>query len=118
EILIFSGWAAPQIRSSYPAKAGIQYAAASRFNRWRLWNTGAPLGACHRARRGQDPVAGEDGASWNSHHRLHAGQRIDEVAEGGAADFEVAVLIERRARWREQHDGIGESGSLRVARGA
>jgi hypothetical protein len=28
----------------------IQYAAASRFHRWRLWNTGSPAGACHRAR--------------------------------------------------------------------
>jgi hypothetical protein len=27
-----------------------QYAAASRLNRWRLWNTGSPAGACHRAR--------------------------------------------------------------------
>jgi len=25
-----------------PAKAGIQYAAAYRFNHWRLWNTGSP----------------------------------------------------------------------------
>jgi len=25
-----------------PAKAGIQYAAASRFNHWLLWNTGSP----------------------------------------------------------------------------
>jgi hypothetical protein len=25
-----------------PAKAGNQYAAASRFNHWRLWNTGSP----------------------------------------------------------------------------
>ena len=32
-----------------PAKAGIQYAAASRFYYWRLWNTGSPAGACHRA---------------------------------------------------------------------
>ena len=30
------------IRSSSPAKAGIQYAAASRPYRWRLWNTGSP----------------------------------------------------------------------------
>src|SRR5207237_544592 len=28
----------------------IQYAAASRFNHCRLWNTGSPAGACHRAR--------------------------------------------------------------------
>jgi len=29
---------------------GIQYAAAYRFNHCRLWNTGSPAGACHRAR--------------------------------------------------------------------
>src|SRR5690348_13223492 len=28
------------------------------------------------------------------HHRLHAGQRVDEIAEPGAADFEIAVLVE------------------------
>src|SRR5665213_1045847 len=39
---------------------GIQYAAAYRFYRWRLWNTGSPAGACHRAARCADPVAGDD----------------------------------------------------------
>jgi hypothetical protein len=43
-----------------PAKAGIQYAAASRFKCRRLWNTGSPAGACHRAARCADPVAGDD----------------------------------------------------------
>ena len=32
-----------------PRRRGIQYAAAYRFNHWRLWNTGSPAGACHRA---------------------------------------------------------------------
>src|SRR5258708_5664346 len=32
-----------------------------------------------------------------SHHRLDARQRRDEIAEGRAADFEIAVLVERRA---------------------
>ena len=34
--------------SSYPRRRGIQYAAASRFNHWRLWNTGssAPVRNC------------------------------------------------------------------------
>jgi hypothetical protein len=43
--------ASPALRPSYPAHAGggIQYAAAFRFNRWRLGNTGSPAGACHRA---------------------------------------------------------------------
>ena len=38
------GWAKKPLhkKSSYPAQAGIQYAAAFRFNHWRLWNTGSP----------------------------------------------------------------------------
>jgi hypothetical protein len=31
----------PQEQPSYPRQAGIQYAAASRFYHWRLWNTGS-----------------------------------------------------------------------------
>jgi len=31
-----------------PAHAGIQYAAAYRFNHWRLWNTGSPAQAHRR----------------------------------------------------------------------
>ena len=53
-----------------------------------------------------------------SHRRLHAFQRGDEVAEAGAADFEIAVLVERGAGRRQQHDGVGEAGSLGIARGA
>src|SRR2546427_39616 len=33
-----------------PRMRGIQYAAAYRFNHWRLGNTGQPAGACHLAR--------------------------------------------------------------------
>src|SRR5260370_1409657 len=40
---------APHTQFDIPAHAGIQYAAASRLHRWRLWNTGSPAGACHRA---------------------------------------------------------------------
>jgi hypothetical protein len=29
----------------------------------------------------------------NLHHRLHTRQRVDVVAEGGAADLEIAVLV-------------------------
>jgi hypothetical protein len=32
---------AAQTRRHTPRKRGIQYAAASRFHRWRLWNTGS-----------------------------------------------------------------------------
>jgi hypothetical protein len=39
----------------------IQYAAASRFDYQRLWNTGSSAGACHRAARCADPVADDDG---------------------------------------------------------
>ena len=39
----FEGSAMLSKWSSYPAKAGIQYAAASRFKPNRLWNTGSPL---------------------------------------------------------------------------
>src|ERR1700733_4912168 len=49
-------------------------------------------------------------ASRPSHHRLDAGQRGDEVAERRAADFEIAVLVERRAGRRQQHHGIAETG--------
>jgi hypothetical protein len=44
-----------------PRMRGIQYAAAYRFNHWRLWNIGSCAGACHRARRRRDPVADDDG---------------------------------------------------------
>jgi hypothetical protein len=43
-----------------PRRRGIQYAAAFGFYRRRLWNTGSPAGACHRAARCADPVAGDD----------------------------------------------------------
>ena len=52
-----------------------------------------------------------------SHHRLHARQRRDQVAELGAADFEIAVLVERGAGRRQQHHGIGEPRGFRIARG-
>ena len=45
----------------------------------------------------------------SSHHRLDARQRGDQIAELGAADFEIAVLVERGAGRRQQHDGIGEA---------
>jgi hypothetical protein len=48
---------------SQARKRGIQFAAASRFHRWRLWDTGSPAGACHRAALRADPVAGDD--SWS-----------------------------------------------------
>ena len=50
----------PRVEVVIPAKAGIQYAAAYRFNHCYLWNTGSPAGVCHRARRRRDPVAGDD----------------------------------------------------------
>jgi hypothetical protein len=43
-----------------PAKAGIQYPAASRLKHCRLWNTGSSAGACHRAALCADPVADDD----------------------------------------------------------
>src|ERR1700738_672366 len=51
------------------------------------------------------------------HHRLDARQCGNEVAEPGAADFKIAVLVERGAGRRQQHDGIGNAGCFGVARG-
>src|SRR4051812_40172929 len=53
----------------------------------------------------------------NLHHRLDARQRGDQVAEFGAADLEVAVLIERGAGRRQQHHGINQPRRLGIARG-
>jgi hypothetical protein len=39
---------------------GIQYAAALSINHRRLWDTGSPAGACHRAALCADPLAGDD----------------------------------------------------------
>jgi hypothetical protein len=49
--------------SSYPRMRGIQYAAASRSNHKRLWNTGSPAGALSSGARSRDPLAGDDGLS-------------------------------------------------------
>src|SRR6476659_6310317 len=40
---------------------GIQYAVTYRLDLGRLWNTGSPAVACHRAALRADPVAGDDG---------------------------------------------------------
>src|SRR5437868_6220451 len=57
-------------------------------------------------------------AAWcaTSHHRLDARQRGDKFAKPSASDFEVAVLVERRAGRREQHYRIGKSRCFRLAR--
>jgi hypothetical protein len=46
-------------RCHSPRRRGIQYAAAFRLKR-HLWDTESPAGACHRAARCADPVAGDD----------------------------------------------------------
>jgi hypothetical protein len=51
-----------------PCECGIQYAAAFRFNRWRLWNTGSPA------------FAGDDSES----KRPHSGST---VCPGSAISF-------------------------------
>jgi len=48
---------------------------------------------------------------------LHARQRGDQVAEAVAADFEIAVLVERRAGWRQQHHRLRYACVFRIARG-
>jgi hypothetical protein len=60
------------------------------------------------ARSSQAMTAVNADATARSHHRLDAGQRGDEVAEFGAADFEIAILVERRAGRRQQHHGISQ----------
>jgi len=45
------------------SRRGIQYAAAFRPYRGRLWNTGSSAGACHRAAQSADPVADDDDGS-------------------------------------------------------
>ena len=42
-------------RAGYPVRRGVSIYAEKR------WNTGSPAGACHRARRRRDAVAGDDG---------------------------------------------------------
>src|SRR4051812_1775187 len=56
-------------------------------------------------------------ASLRLHHRLHTRYCHDEIAEPGAANFEIAVLVERGAGRRQQHHGIGEPRGFGVARG-
>src|ERR1700712_5094839 len=48
---------------------------------------------------------------------FHPRQRHHQIAETVAADFEIAVLVERRAGRRQQHHRIGYAGGLCVARG-
>src|SRR5438874_13370145 len=57
-------------------------------------------------------------AAWcaTSHHRLHARQRGDKFAKPSASDFEITVLVERRAGRRQQHYRIGKSRCFRLAR--
>ena len=43
-----------------PAKAGIQYAAASRLNRYGLWNTVVTRRSLSSGAHSRDPVAGDD----------------------------------------------------------
>src|ERR1700716_2080699 len=52
--------------SSYPAHAGIQYAAAPRFHQQCLWNTGSSAGACHPAGRRPDRGADDDGGEYDA----------------------------------------------------
>jgi hypothetical protein len=59
-----------------PRKRGIQYAAASRLYRQRLWNTGSPAGACHRAARRADPVAGDDSRKCSAPRARLEGYRL------------------------------------------
>ena len=66
---------------------GIQYAAAHRLKHG-LWILGRPV------------KPGDDSGARSSralHHRLHTRQRLYQLAELGAADLEIAVLVEGRA---------------------
>src|SRR2546421_30994 len=83
-----------------PAKAGIQYAAALVIKpRW-LWNTGSSAFAdddsCEYGGREPSPPS-------LSHHRVDPARRRVQVAEFRAADFDIAVLVERRAVRRPPH---------------
>src|SRR5690349_15458861 len=51
-----------------------------------------------------------------SYYRPDARQRGDEFPEPGAANLEIAVLIERGASRRQQDYGIGKRRGLRIAR--
>jgi hypothetical protein len=63
-----------------PRRRAIQYSrdASDRIERPR--RTGYPAGACHRARRRRDPVAGYDDHWWRCIH-LSRGQLLDCFAE-------------------------------------
>jgi len=58
-------------RSSSPAKAGDPVLRDVRDRTEKLRRTGYPAGACHRARRRRDPVAGYDGSLWRRERAHH-----------------------------------------------
>ena len=58
--------------------------------------------------------ARNDGGSFLSGHQPR--QRPDQVAESVAADLEIAILVERGAGRREQHDRLRARRSRRIAR--
>ncbi|EJN14507.1 hypothetical protein PMI42_01917 [Bradyrhizobium sp. YR681] len=62
---------------SFPAKAGIQYAAAFRLNHSRLWNTGSPA------------FAGDDQRVWDCYILSNACRSIFPVPVFGSSSMKI-----------------------------
>jgi hypothetical protein len=75
-----------------PRMRGIQYAAASRFYRWRLWNTGSPGIGERKRRRPSDGYAGRRRLRVSSHTFAISRHAMPE----GCSEF--PALFDQRAR--------------------
>src|SRR5580692_3950974 len=77
----------------HPRKRVIQYSRAVGDRIEKPQRTGYPAGACHRARRRRDPVAGHDGYLWTiAHPRLVVPANAGSTWTGGPV---AALSIER-----------------------
>jgi len=86
--------AAPQ-KLVIPAKAGIQYAAASAIEPQRLWNTGSPVGAELLVQQELDH-AGHQSFAFAGEHRLQLagdGIRLRGLDRNSANDMPFTVSM-------------------------
>src|SRR3982075_2114781 len=88
--------------SSCPAKAGHPVRCDLSILLRCLWNTGSPAGACHRAARSADPVAGDD--SYPPISVIPIRPRPPLLAEGGAG---IDVAIDASSGCARHAFGVG-----------
>src|SRR3979490_3226144 len=96
---------------SSPAKAGHPVRCDLSILLRCLWNTGSPAGACHRAARSADPVAGDD--SYPPISVIPIRPRPPLLAEGEAG---IDVAVDAASGCARQAFGVGPVGA--VARNA